>query len=654
MKYREDCIFDGNIEHFSYEAGGMHVDWFDYRDFKHQYFLSHAHEDHYVFRDKGGPKGVLTKRFISKLKKTPNVKIYSTEETRDIVLNRNKDPDLDIEELKRHFETLKVDIETELRLIDKTGKVSKKKINVKAIPANHIPGAVMFLFEDLDMDKRALYTGDFRYDVDEKNEEMRRLRDFVVNYDKVIDYLYVDITCLDLGRLYHPDQNKFPSRPQVVQEVIKIVEERKPRSIHIDVSPLGSESIVVSIAEHLNVSADSIYVDSDSVNDATKYLLTEIKVPSISPYSNDGPSIHIYSGNMFNVAVKGKGDCCKCKKDTLRIRGTLHWVFKNENYNKTYLDKWCNHRYDGLAREDRDFWQVLYSHHSSDYELRQFLSYLQFIKIFPISEPFSRDAWDMICEKVSEYTDTDSSSVETDYESSDSEEAAEDRHEIIMKSLYFTLESKSLQCPSDYTLNVLWFFEEGRGDNSDTSRNGLQVFKKLFRCQNDIIASISRHKKPIDMITIQCVEKFSFRYLKNFVAKIKRKRKTAESVLLFYSNTTNKNTEIIKKIVNSEYREDPRLNYVDLIDIPEFRDSNSLETEIIIGTLRNLARNSDKVMHHSDWPVPYDYSVRKREYDLRSLNRQREVQPDVTTEVDEDGGERNVRHCKTLKGNIPE
>ena len=268
----------------------------------------------------------------------------------------------------------------------------------------------MFLFEDLEENKRALYTGDFRYDIREDNREMRLLKRFVDDYKGVlIDYLYVDTTCLDLGRLHYPDQNKFPSRPQVVEKVIKIVEERGPRSIHIDASPLGCESIAIPIAEFLNISMDSIDAESDSMNEVIKYLLSDIKIPSVSSNKSNNTSIHVYNGSIFKLAKSksGKSDCSKCDEDTLRIRATLKWIYKTKYYNHGNPDTWCNRFDDNLARKDRDFRQILYSNHSSDSELREFLSAIHFTEIYPISESFFHSGSDRIVIKHCDLENTD-------------------------------------------------------------------------------------------------------------------------------------------------------------------------------------------------------------------------------------------------------
>ena len=124
-------------------------------------------------------------------------------------------------------------------------------MTVRTIPANHVPGAVMFLFDD--DEKKVLYTGDFRYDEKERNYEISKLYDFVEDYgETIIDYLYVDVTCLDFGKLYRQDQNRLPSPRQIKDELLWFAEENTVKSIHLDGSQLGWESISLMFAEEFN------------------------------------------------------------------------------------------------------------------------------------------------------------------------------------------------------------------------------------------------------------------------------------------------------------------------------------------------------------------------------------------------------------------
>ena len=615
------------------------MDWFDYSDPQSQYFLSHAHTDHFSFMNNGWRTGLLFKEFVQSLK--PNAKIYCTEITRDIIQKYSQDIKKSslFDEIKKRIVILKVLEKIEINLIDEDGQESGEIITVRTIPANHIPGAVMFLFED--GEKRALYTGDFRYDVREDNEEMRQLRKFVESYDEIIDFLYVDLTFLDFGRLYHPNQNKFPRRLDVQQKVIDLIEEEKPSSIHINVKPMGTEKIAIPVAEYLNISLDSIIAGSESIQEFTKYLLKDIK----NPLSDSISSIHTFNENIRDVA-EGKADCSKCEKDTLRIRPTVMWIFYTEDYDHNNEDTWSKHFV--LAREDRDFWQFLYSNHSSDYELREFLSRLRFIKIFPITgEPIFHEALNDIVTKHYDF------------------ETSKDLHRHIKKSLYYTIESDNLVC-SYKKLNVLWLNGDHQRDKSNIPFDKLlEISVKNFRNCRDIFSAISNHKGPIDIITIPCTVQLKtsigklycnlFRFIDDLKHMMNEKVCSEENIILFYSTTTDDNNVTWKQIIDLSrlFRDKkvPFIYYIDLTVITEFRKSSGQRNKIVIETLKNLIRNKDKEVFVSDWPVPYEYSARKREYDNENSQQvPRGTQKRVLKEDDNDEGE--LSQSKRSKGDI--
>ena len=133
----------------------------------------------------------------------------------------------------------------------------------------------MFLFDD--GEKRALYTGDFRYDIREDNDDMRALKNFVETYDENIDYLYVDITCMDIGKLYHPDQNKLPSRPEIIERLRQLFEQHTATNLHIEGEILSFVGLVQSIVDNLNESIDvNLTMSSKGIswNELYEYLLS--------------------------------------------------------------------------------------------------------------------------------------------------------------------------------------------------------------------------------------------------------------------------------------------------------------------------------------------------------------------------------------------
>ena len=585
------------------------MDWFDHRDPQSQYFLSHAHTDHFSFNEfnetekRVAPTGLLSKEF--KLTKKQNVKIYCTEVTRDIIQKYSQEKNLHYEEIRHHIEILEVGEQRDINMIDEDGHESGEKITVTTIPANHIPGAVMFLFED--GEKRAFYTGDFRYDVREDNKEMKQLKDFVENYDEIIDYLYVDITCLDIGKLYHSDQNKLPTRQESKDMVRKLIETKKPKNIHIDTSMIGSEDMAKAVAEATNNSAEDIFsrpCGNGKSMARSEYLLKGIKeIPQANLACKS--KLHISQTPIFKDA------CKRCDSSTLRIRATLQKNFCAPSYSLSDKNTWK------IYDQYENFWTVLCSHHSSDQELREFLSRLRFKKIFPISEHFYRG-------------DSDKLSV--------MDSSWEDTHHLIKKSLYFTLESETLDF-SDVVLDVLWLTEKNQHDEWLTKINEFmsKPFKiKVEKCllKDEIFQVISNSENPIDIIIIPCASelKQSLDDLDSNLDDFIKDLKLSSKKVLFVSATSNEDEEWKECI--AKYRNREGLQTVFYLDLSTFKNPVGGESadrydncEIILDALKNLVINSDKkYVGYDDWPMPYEYSTRKKQYEEHRLGNQPEIQ----------------------------
>ena len=606
---KEDYIFRGDIKGFDKLVGSIiGVDWFDFRDMKSQYFLSHAHNDHFNFQDfHNKPRiiGLFAFEFDRALKKRPHTKIHCTATTWEIIKRLPicgtiaKDHE-NFETLNNHIVIVEPDIKNSIpiELLDENGNLSGEVIDVTVIPANHIPGAVMFLFEDKKNKKRALYTGDFRYDVREKNDEMNALKKFVENYDEVIDYLYVDITCLDLGRLYHPDQNKLPSRQESKDMVCNLIRRENPESVtvHIDAELLGAEDMVKAVAEFLNNSSDSIVErleDDCRRKDLYRFMLKDI------------PSEEATGDTVLHISDKGIIDCnsvcrkCEEDKDTLKIRATLFWLIYINKYSYSKPDTWTNKR-------DNSYWQVLYSHHSSDYELREFISHLKFKEVFPINEPFARKNLEGIT-----------------YES-DQTVRVEERLRYIEKALYFTFDCPSLTYES--LVKVIWFrgYKKPHSDDIDRRLN-IDKFELYMRNFPDNVSDMIQAEAPARFVVIPCnceAELFSKvdEVIDTMGEKIGKDQRTA---VLFYSSVVN-NNKWKDKIDQNRSGTNYEIFYINLTDVPEYTESDihplDLGILIIIETLKNLIRNEDKKVDvtDSDWPMPYEFSERKREYGITS------------------------------------
>ena len=132
----------------------------------------------------------------------------------------------DFKDYERFIKEIEINDPFVSSIYDKTRK-EFYKVKITAIPANHCPGSVMFLFEKLTsktvedgsgseeekatITYRVLYTGDFRFE----NFELNRLSALheVNGNPKSLDQLYLDTTfCSN-------DYLNFPSRETAIGEL---------------------------------------------------------------------------------------------------------------------------------------------------------------------------------------------------------------------------------------------------------------------------------------------------------------------------------------------------------------------------------------------------------------------------------------------------
>nr|XP_020503915.1 5' exonuclease Apollo [Labrus bergylta] len=110
--------------------------------------------------------------------------------------------------------------------------ISKERLTVTLLDANHCPGAVMFLFEGYF--GSILYTGDFRY-------TPSMLREPCLRTNITIDVLYLDNTNCDPNRT-------LPSRQRATQHIKEIIRSHPNHNVVIGLYALGKESLLLDLA----------------------------------------------------------------------------------------------------------------------------------------------------------------------------------------------------------------------------------------------------------------------------------------------------------------------------------------------------------------------------------------------------------------------
>ena len=365
MAELEGPIFDGYIKHFSEKPGGLTVDNFEGKIVEH-YFISHAHTDHF--------KGLENFQEILCDRRNKSV-IYCTEETGSLILSM---AGFDRDVLAPKFRYKK--LESSFTIKHGPGGIETK---VKFVPANHIPGSVMILFEDSHY--KALYTGDFRFESYERSEVTGIMKRFL-NNTKNVDFLYLDVQFLDL--LEEKRGTYYPGKKVILEELEGMIKKETGHDeefddVHIDCNILGWQEVAAYLAYKFD---SSVGISEDD----PKSLLHE-RIFDLLPYRIrlDRPEnsfIHIFSGD----------ECSNCTDRTMRIRPSVRWTFYcEEEYDFRDRQTWV---FEKDPEENPGFFNVLFTCHCSDYELHQFMKLVKLsdtAEVYPINRPAGQSVDEM-------------------------------------------------------------------------------------------------------------------------------------------------------------------------------------------------------------------------------------------------------------------
>lgn len=172
------------------------------------FFLTHLHGDHIVG-----------------LSSSWQHKIYCSEVTGKLLVERY---DIDV--------SLISPLETGCSHILYVDSDQIEQMSVTVIDAHHCPGSVMFLFEGYF--GKILYTGDFRFDSEMKDDPLMR------------NILHADTLYLD--NTYNSPKCVFPSREESFKQMMEIIQSHEDFHIKIGLRNLGKEDLLVKIAVDLN------------------------------------------------------------------------------------------------------------------------------------------------------------------------------------------------------------------------------------------------------------------------------------------------------------------------------------------------------------------------------------------------------------------
>ncbi|KAK0179567.1 hypothetical protein PV327_005308 [Microctonus hyperodae] len=328
------------------EIPGISVDRFNGDNFNSAvFFLSHCHTDHMQGLDL---------QFFQRIHDKHQY-LYCTPISKAILINMFK---------------LNDNLVNTIRTIDGCSPIiinynQDSKIlylTVTCIPAGHCPGSIGFLFENEQY--RILYTGDFRFDID----DLSKIKPLHTNVqDKIIpkkfDTIYLDTT------FFNSEFRYLPSRQKALREICKIVDnwisQNEKNIVVLECSAnYGPEHLFIELSKALGI---RIHVKDKVFNSYTI-------IPELANCISDNPresKIHACMGKLnFRSGMYCRSDV-EPEFILTVVPSTLRW--RNKNVSK------CIFEWDENSRR----FYVCYSCHSSHDELEAFIKYFSPDKLYP-------------------------------------------------------------------------------------------------------------------------------------------------------------------------------------------------------------------------------------------------------------------------------